>query len=884
MSNIAVAFDENAIGQFLTLSNSDTLLQIGSTCDAHRCARSQFGQGSIAQSSDDNVSVEFYLFSPLNTNPSLTGAAYLGVVLAGAAVNKYVGEDPKGWGLNLGDMKVYNNGAVVATFSGTINYNDYIAVIVYPAEGQITWVQNGKSLGTITVASGVGGFYFYAATISGGIGGMGVLANSGQFQSKYNYGTKGWLHKALGLVPFNVATESYINQSSDTVPNSVYPGDLDRMKSPVKISRSVPCWMHGASMPPQLGRATSVQLDILDPNGVYNQLLTADIRDQLVRFRRCLQGTSSDAAEGVFTAVIDRCEQTSDQTKTIYANDKIILLQNQLQRPIFMPNVDPSVAGKPWPIAWGICRTYTPSLWDSVNSIYALSATVISQIGFPRVSGKALAPGTYVLSADSKSIDLNFAPQGAFTIETSSYLSSFSTVATDYLGGAGQFNTNTGSSGYPTNWSGGKATWQSYFTLSSTDEFQLGGGTNPNNSMVVNNHGNMCWMQHNSIVLHAGRSYSFSIKVDQVPLWSDHGQMYQGSPLNGTGWYTIAPAQLLIGYQANRSSAWTAFATLQLTAAGTYIGVLTNTTTSDQPLTLAFLSNLLNQTPVGSSKFKLANIFMNELPAYQTNIPLNGPGLDQSLQNFLITYGPFSQAEYDSTGAAAVDTATGWVHGLYVSPDETPNVEACAQKFLASVGAQIYVGRDEKIHTFVLDAPENVGQPGCYYTSSSGSLTVTDFDGFLIPYPDLAENLTTRLSGGKNYNPLSESDFQNTSLTDVSLSLRKSLIVPFQWTVVAGVKLPTRYNHAMNAAPLESTFDVSSHGQASITRQCGLYNSPRNFYVGTVFTPIGRTIDIGQVWFVTYPVGNLITGRYLVVLGTVESPSEELTEVVFWGL
>lgn len=142
-----------------------------------------------------------------------------------------------------------------------------------------------------------------------------------------------------------------------------------------------------------------------------------------------------------------------------------------------------------------------------------------------------------------------------------------------------------------------------------------------------------------------------------------------------------------------------------------------------------------------------------------------------------------------------------------------------------------------------------------------GSLTVTDFQDYLEMFPDNAENLTTRLQGCRNYYPYTPGDFTTTSLTDAPLAVRAKLEQPYQWTAVAGVQLQARYSYAANSPPLSTLFDVLDHGQAEARRVNEIYSELRNFYVGTVFTPPGRTLDIGDIWNVTYPIGTLTEGQ-----------------------
>ncbi len=104
------------------------------------------------------------------------------------------------------------------------------------------------------------------------------------------------------------------------------------------------------------------------------------------------------------------------------------------------------------------------------------------------------------------------------------------------------------------------------------------------------------------------------------------------------------------------------------------------------------------------------------------------------LRDLYVTHGPYFLTDYDSTGAVAVDTLTGYVYGLHVSENDTQSVETCAQKILRSACCDDYVTRANAISIAQLVSPEEA-------TTTAGSLTVDDFDGYLIPSEDNAENL-----------------------------------------------------------------------------------------------------------------------------------------------
>lgn len=861
----AVAFDENAIGASLALTVGDSTLQTSATVDAHRCARSQYGQAS------DVSFVEFYVYPANGGTPSLAPVSgvpplTVGICTSQASLSKYCGEDAYGWGYCPGDGNVYNNGAIVKTLAPA-PLNTYITVSISPLNGTLAFSANGMALGNIILTPGT---FYYAATVSGNPGDLAIWANAGQSPQKYPIpNSSGWLHKTIGILPLNLATEPYITPPTDTAPNVKYNGDVDRMRNPTTIQRAVKFWPWGASMPPGLSKGGQSQIEILDPNEQYGELIAMDIRDQDISLSRTPQGGSADTAETVATLIMDHCQQQTDQTKTLYCNDKLTLLQSQLYRPLFPPNADPSVAGKPRPIAWGVCRTFTPALYDAVNFYYAIGDAPISQVGFPRINGAPMQPGTYSLTTDLQGVDLTAAPDGKFTIETSTYTQTFSIAANDFLAGLGAFGSiaTTGTPKIPNGWTEAHARYGSYFPTITGWQIT---GTAPNQVLQAENYGNQCGLTETTYKIKAGRSYAFQIVVSQAPKWGTYATGLPDTPYAYTD-----PATLVMGYTSASPVMFESnFTTISVPNSGTYMGVFTNTTGADQNFVLGFLCNFASSH---SSYIKISSIYLNELPPYTYNIPLIGPGLDLSLQAFMLQRGPLTSVDYDPAGAQAIDAATGYQYGLHIGENDTPTVQACAQKLLDSCCADVFVSRAGKVSTLQLTAPENAA-------SVAGSLTVTDIQGYLQPYPDLAENLTTRLSGCQNYNPLSESDFANVSLSAVPLSQRKALEATFQWTVTGGVKLASRYRAAESAQPLPSQFDREQDGQAAITAVCNLYAQPRNFYVGTFFSPIGRGFEIGQVWNLAYPLAGLETGRQLLIVGIADQPSEDLATVTFWGL
>jgi hypothetical protein len=947
-----VAFDQVAIGASLVLTVQNTTLQTSVTgADAHRMCRSQFGLGATT----DTGSVEFYFWSPNAATPSLVPSGgvpplVMGMALGTASLSKYVGEDANAYGYCPGDGNVYKNGAAVVGFGlpwSTAPLGSYIRCTWDAHNQSLTWSLGDTVLGTITgVAAGT---WFYAATVSGNPGDLAIEANAGQWPMAHPDLNLGFFHISTGITPTYVCNEPYITAPTDARPNQRYAGDLDRSGSPPSISRAADFWFWGTSKPSTLENTSSVAIPLNDPAKIYEQFMILDVRDQVVTITRNQTGRAAALAEAIFVGIIDRCEQPTDQTKTLFATDKLSLFDQQLVRPKFPPNADPALAGKPLPTRLGINRNFTPPSYDTTNHYYAGADAAIAAVGKSRVQGKEEAYGIdFSLLADQKNFSRSTDPAGKWQLETTDYGGAYSSAAPDLLSGDGVFAsvatdgggttgtsttlvtvgtgtksftmanpsllsfkngslivvnsgirsmtgtvtsynsgtgilqinvtatsgsgsfaswTMTGGVGQPHNWTAGGG----YPTDAANTIFQVIGSSGSQTIQQQQSADAVYWLKHQAMTVAPGAAVAFEVVVTRAPYFGA-GIDAQGNPI------TISPANIIFDGIPSQTGQFYPWGRFTVDAARTYRGSFINNQSVTLPLVLHFLcNNMVNNSPVNSA-LEISSIKVVSLPSITQNVLLLGPGLDRLLQQLYVERGPIDYADYDTNGgAAAIDAATGYVAGLSISPDETPSVKEAAKPLLDSFGACVYQTRAGKVTAFRLTAPELA-------TSVTGTLTRTNFAGYLTPKQDLAENLTTRAQGTRNVDPATASDFQGQSLQDVPQLVRNLLMAKFQTTCTAGVVVSSMYSAANRAQPLQTCLDRAADIQAEITRVCSLYTSPRHFYTGKVFSPLGTLFEIGQVWNVIYPTGNLTTGKQLVIVGVQEEPTEEISTLTFWGL
>lgn len=890
MKTNAVPFSETSKGASLVLSSGDTILQTALNVDAHRMARSQYGLAGATL----RGAVEFYVYSPSGAKPSLAPSGGVpplcfGFALGNAVFNEYVGEQPHAVSYCPGDGGVRVGGSVVATLAPG-GYDTFYGGIIDYVRKLITFTKGPDILGTFDFSGLVTGTpaVFYAATVSGNPGDMAIWANAGQTPFRYPNSVGGFYHQQAGITSLFLATEPYISAPNDARPNQPYEPQIDRQNTKIAMPSCVQFWMWGRSMPRDLQSNAGFQIEILDPHGQADSLMRQGIRDQVTSIATVKQGAAQSTQIPVYTCIIDRCEQPTDQRKMLYCLSKLSLLDIQMIRALFAPNVDASFAGKPYPYSGGICRTYVGAQYDSgVTPIpIQLADEPISAFGKVRRQGVEMGYGIdFTVGADGESVTLPQAPSGKVTFETTTFGGSFDATATDLLGGDGNFGSiaNDGGGGgvnQPHDWTGNGG----YFSNDPLNTDWQVRGTSPNKYVEqFQNASAVYWLKHQTLTIAPGESVAFEVELKLAPYYGPAVDAL-GNPIE------VFPAKLFFGGQSDSTLQFyfwggvTSIPDPQNYAGGPtpapvqYRGTFTNTGTQALPLVFGLLCNEMIQGTGGINSYLQVNhIKLTQLPALTQNVVLDGPGLDLMSQDILIGHGPLELTDYNQASAQAIDAVTGYKCGLHISSNTTPACKDAWKKVYDSFCACPYVDETGNISLMRLVDPEAAG------TVVDGTLTANDVIGFLEPWPDLAENLSTRMSGCPNYDKYTESDFTNVSQGDVPQVVRKVLEQDYQWTVQANAIIDEAYAYARAALPFPSQLDRQSDGQAEITYVNNLYAVKRNFYVGTYPVIPGRTFKLGRVWNHSYPTSTLVNGRNLLIVGIVPSPTEGTVKIIWWG-
>lgn len=443
-------FDEITIGAGLDLLAGDLIVQTRITVDAHRHARSD-----IAVILKSNC--EFTHFNPNRDTvaPSFATVAGVpavcyGIVLDGASVNTFVGEHPLSVGYCPYDGKILLGGSVILTVA-TSEFGETVSFFIDP-QAMLLTISKGKKIiaDSIDLSSfGVQAWHF-AATVSGDPGELGVYVGNGYtpLRTRLSSVSGFWIPNTV-IQQINLGNEPFMAKATDLRRHEKFYGDINAIAQQLEIVDSVnlPWW--GASAPADLGSGGSLRVQVQDPKGKYDYLTDDAARGTEIDLFRTMIGGSFDDGYQIWQGIFDSCEQDTRQTKQVYFRGKETLLSSTMIRALFGPDADISVTGKPRSISDGVARNYTPELEyaalpDTGLPTYAMADAAITAIGIVRINGVPYLD--YTISADNQNINPAAAPNGAFTVETTSYGDVIDPTLPDMLNGAGHFEA-TGTQG-----------------------------------------------------------------------------------------------------------------------------------------------------------------------------------------------------------------------------------------------------------------------------------------------------------------------------------------------------------------------------------------------------------------------------------------------------
>lgn len=433
-------FDQSLLGTSLELEQSGTVLTVTDVADINRTAL------VIQPQASGRWYAELLVFG---TGDLL---ASLGIARAGASLATYAGGDANGYGYRLADGEIHNAGASVATVAAAAK-GDMIGVLLdlTTSTPTVTWYRNGLPVNTQTLDS-TGPWMLAGSLGASEAYGLRCFLNAGQraFEFAPN-GVDGWYAPTQTIHGLQLASEDWLSDPSDDVPNARYSGVLSGQDNELRAVRSLDFW------PWQRGIKTGAMvLTALDADGMFAELLASDVRDLPVRIGRILHGQTYADRVSLFSAVIDNVTAVDDLQLKLTCRDPLALLDVPLQRWLIRPDADVSSANQPRPILLGACRNVPCPLLDATTYTYAVADAPLLGIGFGRDRGypldPAAAPPDFTLATNKSNIVLHAQPQGVVTIDASSVGGQqLPAPSDDILDGAGAPFTGTDGSA-PTGW------------------------------------------------------------------------------------------------------------------------------------------------------------------------------------------------------------------------------------------------------------------------------------------------------------------------------------------------------------------------------------------------------------------------------------------------
>ena len=755
-------------------------------------------------------------------------SAIVGIVTADASLSDYVGADAYGIGYDLASGEVLNAGVVLTTITAA-DKGDIISIQADLAEQQVLIYLNGALLHTEPLPSSMAGAAIYpAASMGSDIEADGrVFMNAGQRAFEYPLAdSDGWYSIPVTIDTVRIAdTQSYFTAGSDEIPHAEYYGCVAAQS--VTVVRSLNFWPWGDTR----SRGTAAQFAINDPDGRYDLLIGANVRDLEATIHSVPDGgTPFASADLVGSFVVERVTAPNDGQKVITFRDRTAVLDQPVQTRLFLPNLPEEIANRPIPIRLGVTRSIEPLLIDSglassgAFPVFQVSDAPLQGLGILRDKGDPLDLGVdWSVRAGQQQIELVNNPEGKLTFDCSSV--GGSSVPTNIL---------------PTT----LADWDAASNVTGTTVLTFG----PILSAVENQLA--AYVEENA-VLTAGRVYSYIIAIDSIT--AAVGAI-------GTANRILIGENLTPGIPNTQDSPHAAFS-----SPGTYSGTFTAAATGPFSVALRVVAGVSCSAVVSALRlFEGANAVSDTLQ------PITLEGFAREV---LQTRGGLRSDQWSAADAAAIDTATGY--GLGFSATEPVSVGQALQAALVGFGACYWQDRAGVIRFTRLIDPAS--------QTPTGTITQDSMLSDLAVSRDDAPGLTAQIAGRRNYTVLNDTDFV-TDFVEVPLALRKTLGRRFRAIRTTGVPFPSEYAHARGATdPLETLIDEPESLQAEIDRVAALYQTVRYFYQLDVPFEALSGYELGQTWTLEYPRYGLDAGKDCLIVAITEDHVNEIATLRLWG-
>jgi hypothetical protein len=623
--------------------------------------------------------------------------------------------------------------------------------------------------------------------------------------------SQGWYQQSAGIpsVYLAILDQGFLSATTDTPASTPF---LARIKNAADfaIDRQHSTWVEGTT--PNDGAQSEYaaygQLDIDDPDGEFDFLLSSDIKDAVVAFQLPFAAASGTLAGAptVATAIIDDVQRPDSRTKRLILKDTLALFDQPMpvrRVPTFM---DAGAARRSWPMLFGACRNVDGLVIDSVNRLIALHDGQITNIADVRDNGAPLSrratPPQFVPAMNGQGIQLAADGWGKILIDCSSEGAQGAIPGvTDALGGLGEFG--TWPSTYPSGWSWSnnagsqvlkRGTAQGY----SQDFIASLGSTrpwSPNNSRF----GDYLSLT-SSTPLKSGRAYRITFQIHDTfgaePFFA--GGMPAGLMLRSAisnleedaisphGWPLTVP---MIG---DRSFGFT-----HRVPVG-----------ADRNIYLVAVSaaGSSGTNGMGLGGGLIYNVRAEELGEF-VELPMRGITMKDYYQEILHDRAGLS-GTWEPADLEALDTAAGYLFGVYFS--DVPTIAQAIRAPLPSFGATLCTDAAGKARVPRLVAPEDVTIVAAF------NLSCVDRDS-IHKRAFKAPALTNQIGAARNWVIPSESEL--VSDTDVlPREVKERYQRLSQYIRTSSIRPAQEYAHAFGNAPLDSLIDDPDQAQLEIDR------------------------------------------------------------------
>lgn len=755
-------------------------------------------------------------------------SAVVGIVTADASLSGYVGSDGYGIGYDLASGDVLIAGAAVATITPAAK-GDIISIQADLADEQLLIYVNGVLVHIEPLPVGMAGEPVYpAASMGSDIEADGrVFMNAGQRAFEFPLGdSDGWysIPVTIDTVRF-CDSANYYAKATDEIPHAMFHGCVAQSSFPNVRSLNFWTWGEGRS------RGATAQFVINDPDGQYDYLLGANVRDLEVTVHE-IPDLSSAFADALLvgTFVLERVDVINDGQKRITLQSRAAVLSQPSQTRLFLPNAPEEVANRPMPIRLGVVRSIEPILIEDglgtspPEPVYQVADSPMQAFGLLRDKGDPLAIGVdWNVLPGQQQIYLYENPEGKLTFDASSI--------------GGESITNL----VPTTVAG----WDTVVNVTGTSTYTFGNAAQTTNGTIVSR------LTEGS-VLTAGKSYGFILVVDDMSV----GVSQTGVPVR---------VSIGEGVTSGPNGPTLDSPVFSATSPGTYTGSFVATATGPVTLALRGVVTIINSAVV--SRFE---VFEAASTTQDTLQPITLEGFAREM---LQTRGGLPESQWSSEDTAEIDTVTSY--GLGFSAVDPISIADALQAALVGFGACYWQDATGRIRFTRIVDPADV--------TPVGTITQDVMLSDLAVTPDFAPGLTSQIAGQRNWTVLSDTDFV-TDFDDVPISVRKILGRKFRAVRTTGSPFPSEYAHARGASsPLETLIDEPASLQREIDRVAALYQVVRFFYQIDIPIDALPAYELGQIWTLQYPRYGLDAGKPCLLVGITEDRVNRTATLRLWG-